>query len=344
VNSRTAAVILLALAVPALDGCIVAGLAVGVAANHVPGHINPCHKNDPSQSRCESLEFGGRKRTYRIYEPAKLASPAPLLVVLHGLTYNGWGIEGQTRHDFDRLADQAGALVVYPDGVGQEWNDQRPQPNPAGRHKIDDIGFLRALVGALNQRYAIDPTRVFVAGFSNGAVMTLYLACDASDVFRGFVAVAGSLEQETANSCHPTPRRVMLINGTSDMLDPWGGWHRPWGRGYLIGAEATFAEFRAIAGCSGVEQEPSPAEKSSAKSDVIEHRAVGCQDNSSVKLFEVRGGGHAWPGGSQLRPPVNTHFVIEREGALQDFVATREAWQFLGLEGTQAAPATASGR
>jgi polyhydroxybutyrate depolymerase len=340
-SSRTAAVILLASAVPTLSGCIVAGVAVGLA---VPGHINVCHENEPGQSRCESLEFGGRKRTYRIYEPARLAQPAPLLVVLHGLTYNGWGIERQTRYGFDRLADQAGALVVYPDGLRQRWNDQRPQPNPTGRQKIDDLGFLRALVSALNQRYAIDAERVFVAGFSNGAVMTLYLACDASDMFRGFVAVAGGLEQETANSCHPTPRRVMLINGTSDMLVPWGRWRRPWTGSYLIGAEATFAEFRAIAGCSGVEQEPPPEEKSSAKSDVIEHRAVGCQGDAIVKLFEVRGGGHAWPGGSQLRPPVNTHFVIERGGALQDFVATTEAWQFLGLEGTQPAPATPSRR
>ena len=77
------------------------------------------------EARCESLIVGGRERTYRIYVPARLSAPAPLRVVLHGGGGGGGGMETLTAQGFNRRADEAGALVVYPDGIGHGWNDGR---------------------------------------------------------------------------------------------------------------------------------------------------------------------------------------------------------------------------
>ena len=81
-------------------------------------------------------------------------------------------------------------MIVYPNSVGTHWNavpQSEQPPDGSNRRGVDDVGFLRALVASLGQRYPLDPERIFVAGFSNGGRMTLRLACEAPDVYRGFV-------------------------------------------------------------------------------------------------------------------------------------------------------------
>ena len=180
----------------------------------------------------------------------RVAAHAPLLLVLHG--GGGAGMETLTDRGFNRRADESGVVVVYPEGVGRRWNDGRVGAGAAD-HEIDDVGDLRALVASLAQRYSIDAERVFVVGMSNGGMMSLRLACETADVFRGFVAVAASLGEALAGRCQPSaPRPVALIAGSADPVVPWAGGEVAvlgLSRGRVIGAEASFAAFRALAGC-----------------------------------------------------------------------------------------------
>ncbi len=289
------------------------------------------------EARCESLAFGGRERTYRVYVPARLEAKAPLLVVLHGGGGGGAGMEALTERGFNRRADEAGALVVYPDGVDHGWNDGRQDlKTRAVRDGVDDVGFLRALVAALGDRYPVDRDRVFVTGISNGGMMTLRLACDAADVFSGFVAVAASLGEDTAARCRPVAARpVALIDGTDDPLVPFaGGDVRVLGahRGRVIGADATFAAFRGFAGCTSVEAEPPLDRIANDGTALVVRRAVGCSPGTRVVLYEVQGGGHAWPGGVRYA----REWLIGK--ASRELDATDEAWRFLGLGGNRRGP------
>lgn len=47
----------------------------------------------------------------------------------------------------------------------------------------DDMGFFRAMVDLLKAEYAVDPKRIYVSGFSNGAEMSGRLAAEMSEVF-----------------------------------------------------------------------------------------------------------------------------------------------------------------
>jgi polyhydroxybutyrate depolymerase len=282
------------------------------------------------EARCESLVSGGRERTYRLYVPARLAQPAPLLVVLHGGGGGGAGMETLTGQGFNRRADEAGALVVYPDGVDHGWNDGRHDlRNRATRAAIDDVGFLRDLVAALGRRYRVDPARIGVTGISNGGMMTLRLACDAADLFTGFVAVAASLGEDVAPSCQPaTTRPVALIDGTDDPIVPFaGGDVRLLGtqRGRVIGADATFAAFSRRAGCSGDDRSPPLDRIADDGTALVLRRATGCPPGVAVVLYQVDGGGHAWPGGLRYA----REWLIGRVSRELD--ATEEAWRFLGL-------------
>jgi polyhydroxybutyrate depolymerase len=70
-----------------------------------------------------SLEVGGLERTYLSYIPRGLAHGAPLVVVMHGPGEDGAQIRIETGYEFERLADEHGFAVVYPDSYSSDWND-----------------------------------------------------------------------------------------------------------------------------------------------------------------------------------------------------------------------------
>src|SRR5262249_618927 len=96
----------------------IAGLLTLLAPH--AGHADACVETRGGQlrgaveSRCESMQSGGRTRTYRIYVPARVARPAPVVLVLHGGGGSGSGQELVTRGGFNRIADREGIIVLYP--------------------------------------------------------------------------------------------------------------------------------------------------------------------------------------------------------------------------------------
>ena len=110
-----------------------------------------------------TLNFGGLDRSYRLYIPDGLASPAPLVVMMHG----GFGSAQQAEraYGWDELADSAKFVVAYPDGVGRAWNVNGGCCGRPGRENIDDVGFI-------------------TAGISNGGMMAYALACNSRHLRR----------------------------------------------------------------------------------------------------------------------------------------------------------------
>jgi polyhydroxybutyrate depolymerase len=282
------------------------------------------------EARCESLVHDGRARTYRIYVPGQLAAAMPLLLVLHGGGGGGASMEALTQRGFNRRADAAGAIVVYPDGLGHSWNDGRHDLRArAATDHVDDVGFLRTLVAAVAARYPVDGTRVFVAGMSNGGMMTLRLACEAREVFKGFVAVAASLGEDIAAHCDAHGiERLALIDGTADPIVPWaGGTVSLLGaaRGRVIGARRSFALFMAAARCQRERTEPPLDRVADDGTQLTLHVGADCAGAADIRLYEVDGGGHAWPGGLRYA----REWLIGTVSRELD--ATDQVWRFLGL-------------
>jgi polyhydroxybutyrate depolymerase len=69
-----------------------------------------------------SIVINGRKRTYQAYVPKGLAPGAPLVLAIHGSGENGTAMRIETGYAFERLADERGFAVVYPDGQNGHWN------------------------------------------------------------------------------------------------------------------------------------------------------------------------------------------------------------------------------
>ena len=99
--------------------CLVALFACVVACG---GSKGASEAQTPPAVQHKLLKFEGLSRSYRLYAPLSLerGRPAPLVLVLAGVGNTGDSMVEATR--FDRLAESAGFLVAYPDGVNNTWN------------------------------------------------------------------------------------------------------------------------------------------------------------------------------------------------------------------------------
>src|SRR5574337_838800 len=77
----------------------------------------------PAGATTRRLTHDGRERSYIVYVPASLdwSKPVPLVFVFHGGTGNAESILHMS--GFNKVADQNGFLVVYPNGTGRLSSD-----------------------------------------------------------------------------------------------------------------------------------------------------------------------------------------------------------------------------
>jgi polyhydroxybutyrate depolymerase len=206
-------------------------------------------------------------------------------------------------YEFDRLADQHGLAVLYPDGYQRNWNDCRKHATfPAKRENIDDLSFVRALIERFKAEAGIDDKRVYVFGYSNGGHMAFRLAMEAPDEIAAVAAVAASLPTPDVSSCPEQGRtsRVMLVNGTADPINPYrGGVVRLLGfassRGTVLSAKAsarTFAERNGITAPPVVAQ----LQKGQSKDlTSVEKLTWPSKGRPTCCLYTIWGGGHVIP-------------------------------------------------
>src|SRR6266478_19794 len=108
-----------------------------------------------------TITVAGLTRTYRIYVPRGLATGAPLVVVMHGSGLNGTRIRISTGYGFERLADEHGFAVVYPDAYEGYWDVCSIVGEVNANLNIDDMAFLTRMVDKLIAEIGVDPDRVF---------------------------------------------------------------------------------------------------------------------------------------------------------------------------------------
>jgi len=149
---------------------------------------------------------------------------------------------------------------------------------------------------------AADPTRVYVAGISNGGMMAMRLACEHPGRIAAIAIVAAN--QPVSADCDPqTPVPAIFFHGTNDRFTPYaGGDILQWAnidRGKVLSAAETVSLWRKIDGCSGDPKKLRVADGTRKGSLVIDQVTFEPCAGASVQRFITRGGGHAWPGARQ---------------------------------------------
>ncbi|MBD8880464.1 esterase [Rhodanobacter sp. 7MK24] len=257
-----------------------------------------------------TLRAGGLERSYLVHmSPGNADSPRPLLLVFHG---GGGTARGMPRFThLDEIADREGMIVVYPQGVDRHWNDGRDSI----KRKVDDVGFVRALLDDMESNFAVDRSRIYAAGISNGAIFVERLACDMSDRIAGIAAVAGTLARDYQPQCQPQhPVSVVQFDGTADPIVPYaGGEVANFGGhgegGPVLSVDATTAFWARMDGCPAAGAPALlPPEAPLDPTRVFRSQWRSCRDGRAVVLYSIQEGGHTWPGGPQYLPK----FIVGR--------------------------------
>jgi len=283
------------------------------------------NRDDPN-TEIRTLLHDGITRSYRIHIPPDTDEYSALLLALHGGSGTAEHMEEELiKGEFNRLSDEQGFIVVYPDGIEKRWNDGRKINNPV--QHIDDVGFLSLLIENLTKDFAIDQSQVFMTGISNGGQMSYKMACDHPEKLGGIAVVASSLHESLYMNCTPTdPISVFIIMGTDDPLVPYDGgmiWflNRNFGKVKSINETVQFwvQSNRCL-------QQPTvimlPDSDPNDGCRVTTYEYPNGNENTSVLFYSIDGGGHTWPGGGE-------YFIESLVGRVcYDFNACDHIWNF----------------
>jgi polyhydroxybutyrate depolymerase len=255
-----------------------------------------------------SIDVKGLKRTYRTYVPRGLAKGAPLVVVMHGAGENGAQMRIETGYGFERLADEHGFAVVYPNAYEGYWDVCTiAEDVSANGLNIDDVGFLTGMVDKLVGEIGIDRARVFAAGSSRGGFMAFRLALEAPSRFRAVAAVSANVPSPENFKCRPagqgTPS-VMIMNGTDDPLVPFdGGSVSLFGLFYRLGKVRSSRESgQYFADLNHITGRPETNETRMAEGIRVERVLWRNNSKIEVELVAIHGGGHGIPQPYGRRP------------------------------------------
>jgi len=230
----------------------------------------------------QNISVGGVTRTYTLYRPAGLASPAPLVVFLHGGF--GSGAQAEKTYHWDEEAATGHFLVAYPDGLNRAWNTGGGCCGQPARNKVDDVGFIKQMVAAIQQKVQIDAHRIYATGISNGGIMAYTLACQ-TDIF----AAIGPDSATMLGPCpSPKPSSVIHIHGSADTRIRYNGGEGA-GVAHINGPSvpSVNATWRRIDGCSAPKV---------TTAGVVTTSIASCLEGRTVELITIAGAGHQWPG------------------------------------------------
>lgn len=254
-----------------------------------------------------ALSQDDKLRSYIVHIPTgyNKSSKYPLVFSLHGGGSNAKEQIGL--NDLNDVADKEGFIVVYPNAIGNNWNDGRAHTAEKSSN-ANDIGFIKLIIEKLGQWVSIDSYKIYSTGISNGGMMSIRLACDAAETFAAIAPVASSMPEELKPNCAPTkPISVLEIQGTADPLVPYNGGEikgiagrSTADRGVLLSANDSFSFWTSFDKCSSPAKEiklidTDPNDGTSSTESLYET----CTANTQVGLITVTGGGHTWPGGKQ---------------------------------------------
>ena len=229
-----------------------------------------------------TLQHDGVERSYLLTVPRQYTgdTPVPLLFSLHPL--------GATAQQFfnvsqlDKIAERENFILVTPQGIGGRWAATGFPPGG----DADDIGFINALIDTVSATYRIDEKRIYATGYSNGAFLSIDLACHLSTRIAAIAPVSGIMTSALISSCAPErPVPILQTHGTEDSLLPYDRAERVidfWVAFNQTSTDPIIAEL------------PDPYPNNGIS--VQRYTYPNGTDGVTVQHLRIEGGEHNWPG------------------------------------------------
>jgi phospholipase/carboxylesterase len=195
-----------------ITGTTLASFALGSACRRFDGAVMPSDGRLTARPRAGvKTSATGKIKLERdaILQIPKNAGdkPLPLLLMLHGAT--------QRANDMFRylrsVPEDAGVAVLAPNSADTTWDAI------SNRAFGEDVYYLNRMLERVFETTAIDPARVSVGGFSDGATYALSLGLINGDFFKSIVAFSPGFV--ISGDIHGKPR-IFISHGTHDHILP----------------------------------------------------------------------------------------------------------------------------
>ncbi len=188
-----------------------------------PGCGTTIDRPDPRAQ--QTVTIGDATRYYLLDVPNNADNETPLMLIfaLHGYDMNNVSVLGP--FNFTQRSNGT-AITVYPQGEGpapgdvSHWGDHVLESTWSANDA--NFSFIETLISDLEDRFCIDTSRVFIAGFSMGGMFTNSIACAHNDWFRGFAPVEG-MGPDSCDDADAQPAIIIHQGTTDDLVTPDAG-------------------------------------------------------------------------------------------------------------------------
>ncbi|MDP3173598.1 MAG: hypothetical protein Q8M88_04105 [Phenylobacterium sp.] len=181
-------------------------------------------------SRSDWIETGDWETEFYAPTSCRDAAAVPLLVLFHG----AGGLPQRTLPMIAPLADELGFLVFAPKSLGMTWDIIEGGFGP-------DVKFIDESLKLIFAEHPVDPARVGVSGFSDGASYALSIGLSNGDLFSDAIAFSPGFSMNLGAVGRP---RIFISHGERDRVLPIDMCARPTAR-QLAGAgyDVLYKEF-----------------------------------------------------------------------------------------------------
>jgi predicted esterase len=140
--------------------------------------------------------------------PESAPDPAPLVLYLHGAT----GTEQQGVRRLGDLAEEFGFLLLSPASHETTWDAIHSGYGP-------DVRLIDQALDKVFSKRRVDPRKIAVCGFSDGASYALGLGISNGDLFRAVIAFSpGFVPSGVERVGRP---RILISHGRTDQILPF---------------------------------------------------------------------------------------------------------------------------
>lgn len=275
-------------------------------------------------------------RKYLVYRPAGLTKAQSLVMILHGGGGAGVGVSELGAHPlsvFRQVADTAKCILVYPEGSPDNqgnpgWNDCRGDDDAGS--KGADMNFLVQLNSKLADELGLTPSKMFLTGTSNGALMTLTYVFQQPQMVRAIALSAGNLplnpEPGTCTNGSTLPLPTLIAYGTADPAMPANGGcvaniGGACNRGRVVSQQATINYWLQRNSLTTVVPQTTTFDINTNDAGNVEKRVYA--GTNALVLYMMNNAGHAVPSRTVFSAPNPNSGVQNR-----DIEFAVEVWKF----------------
>ena len=177
------------------------------AANSTNSSNSPNPTASANLATGKAINLGlDRERDAILYVPKSASAPLPLLIFLHGATQSADDMAWY----LDTAPDETGVAILAPNARDTTWDAITDSFGP-------DVQFLNLAFERVFEMLNVDPARLAIGGFSDGATYAIALGLINGDLFKRVLGCSPGFLIDGATVGKPS---FFISHGTQDNILP----------------------------------------------------------------------------------------------------------------------------